>query len=312
MGPRPNSILVVVERARNASGLIDKALVIARHFGARLELFMCDSEQAYELLHAYDQEGVQRARAESIAQARDYLLKLKAAAKAPDVDIAIDARCESPFYEAVVRKALRSGCDLVIKSLSARRGGQHGSADPTDWQLMRACPAMLMLTRRSAWHTPARFAAAVDVSEQETPSLPQDVMQAARALAHPWQANLDAMYGESALSDAAVPARAERLRKLCAAAGVTPARTHVLRGPAEQTLPPFARQQDYDVLVLGALTHRPAGTALVGTLTSKLLDALECDFVLVKPGGYRCPIEDQPEFAERAASASRGLPAASH
>jgi len=303
---KPRSVLVVVERSQDASGLIEKALVLARQFGARIELFLCESEQAYELAHAYDREGIEQAYAESIAQGRDYLSDLTACANASDVKFAIDARCESPLYEAVVRKVVRSEADLVIKGMGGRRRGQHSTADANDWQLMRTCPATLLLARRKVWHTPARFAAAVDVSEQETGSLAQEVMQAARTLAFPWQAHLDVMYGETSASDVAVPLRAESLRRLCAAAGVTPDRTHVLSGPGEESLPPFARQQDYDVLVLGALSHRPAGTALVGTLTSKLMDALDCDFVLVKPAGYRDPIEERPGAAERATPSRRG------
>jgi universal stress protein E len=309
---KPHSILVVVERAQDASGLINKALVMARQFGAHIELFLCESEQAYELAHAYDREGIERACAESIAQARDYLSDLKACANASDVDIAIDARCESPLYEAVVRKVSRSGADLVIKGLAGGRCGQHSTADANDWQLMRTCPATLVLARRKAWHTPARFAAAVDVSEQETVSLPREVMQSARILASPWQAHLDVMYGETSVSDVAVRSRAQKLRSLCEATGVTRERTHVLCGPAEESLPPFAREEDYDVLVLGALSHRPAGTALVGTLTSKLLDALDCDFVLVKPVGYRGRIEARPGAAERATPSQRGSASVAH
>jgi nucleotide-binding universal stress UspA family protein len=59
---------------------------------------------------------------------------------------------------------------------------------------------------------------------------------------------------------------------------------------AEDTLPAFAARNEFDVLVMGALTRRGALTALVGTLTSKLVDALDCDFVLVKPETYACPL----------------------
>jgi universal stress protein E len=290
---KPSSILVVVERAQDASGLIKKSLVLAGQFGARVELFLCEAEQAYELAHAYDREGIEEARATSIAKARDYLCDLRACAPATDIEITIDAVCESPLYEAVARKVLRSTPDLVVKGLAAEHGGRRRTADANDWQLMRTCPATLLLTGRRAWHVPPRFAAAVDVSEHETPSLPHDIMQAARMLVLPWQARLDVLYGKSGTSDVAVPSHAEKLQGICNACEVTPDRIHVLDGPPEESLAPFAQEQDFDVLVLGALTHRPAGTALVGTLTSKLLDALECDFVLVKPSSYRCPIGDR-------------------
>jgi universal stress protein E len=306
---KPGPILVVVERAADAAGLIEKALVIARQSRAHVELFLCESEQAYQLAHAYDREGVEQARAQSITQARDYLSDLKACVDATDIEIAIDAVCESPLYEAVVRKVLRSTPELVIKGLAAQHARRKRTADPNDWQLMRTCPATLMLTRRRAWHVPPRFAAAVDVSEQEIASLPQDVLQTARTLASPWQAILEVIYGEAGGSTVEGRSRAARLRSLCDASGITPDCTHVLTGPPEQSLAPFAQQRNYDAVVLGALTHRPASTALVGTLTAKLLDDLECDFVLVKPSGYHCPIEDRSGASVRPTSAERGTAA---
>jgi universal stress protein E len=66
----------------------------------------------------------------------------------------------------------------------------------------------------------------------------------------------------------------------------------VLRGIAEDTLPAFAASKEFDVLVMGALTRRRGLAALVGTLTSKLVDALDCDFVLVKPETYACPLAE--------------------
>jgi universal stress protein E len=75
---------------------------------------------------------------------------------------------------------------------------------------------------------------------------------------------------------------ARRVRELAAEIAVEKERVHVLDGDPEQVLPAFAAGRHYDVLMLGALTHRPSITPLVGTLTSRLVDALDCDFILVK------------------------------
>jgi hypothetical protein len=42
---------------------------------------------------------------------------------------------------------------------------------------------------------------------------------------------------------------------------------------------------------MGALTHRKGLSLLVGTLTGKLVEAVDCDFVLVKPASYRTEVE---------------------
>ena len=285
----PKSILLVVERTPDVPALMRKVLVLARGVGARLELFLCDSEQAYVLAHTYDQHGISAARAASTAAALGYLGGLRELAAASGVETAIDAQCESPLYESVVRKVLHSAPDMVIKAIAAEDARKHGTPDPNDWQLMRTCPSTLMLTGRRPWRKPPRFAAAVDVSEEETADVAAGVLAAAALLAGGFGAELHVVYGERG-PGAQSAARGEKLRRLCDGAGIAPDRTHVLGGEPERTLPLFLGEQGFDALVLGALAHRADGTTPVGTLTSRLLDALDCDFVLVKPPRYRSPI----------------------
>jgi universal stress protein E len=286
----PKSILVVVEHSAPVSKLMSKAVGLARQLGAGLELFLCDSEQAYVLAHAYDQHGIDAARSASVAAGQRYLSGLRELANAAGIETAIDAQCESPLYEAVVRKVLRSAPDMVIKALSAESASNRGTPDPNDWQLMRTCPATLMLSGHREWSEPPHVAAAVDASERESADVARGVMEAATMLVRGLGAQLHVVYGEI---DSARRSNAhlQKLRELCDVGGIPPERVHVLHGQPEVTLPAFVKEQGYDVLVLGALAHRAAGTTPVGTLTSTLLESVECDFVLVKPASYRSPIE---------------------
>jgi universal stress protein E len=286
---QPASILVVIDRGESVAEYLAKAVGLARQCGARIELFLCEAEQAYILAHRYDREGVEKARAECVAAARAYLLELKGRLHVPDVEISVAAECESPLYEGIVRQVLRSHPDLVIKRAAVM--------DPNDWQLMRTCPATLMLSRGRSWCAPARFAAAVDVSEGETAGMPESVLEAARVLAREWGAGLDVIYGATTTPTRTYP---DELRRLCEAKSIASERAHVLYGDPESTLPAFAAEQNFDVLILGALAHRPASSVTVGALTSKLVDALDCDFVLVKPARYRSPVGKRWERAQAA------------
>jgi len=287
---QPKSILVVVDRSGDVPTLMRKALMLARPFDARLELFLCDSEQAFVLGHTYDRAGVGAARAASVAEARRYLNELRDLAASASVEITIDAQCESPHYESVVRKVLRSAPDIVIKDILAGDARRHGLSDPNDWQLMRTCPATLMLSGRRIWRDSPRFAAAVDVSEGETVELSHSVVEAAAVLTRGFAAELHLVYSEAGSASQAAAHR-EKLRVLCATAGIAAEHAHILSGRPERTFPAFLSEQGYDALVLGALAHRCEGTTPVGTLTSTLLDALDCDFVLVKSSSYRSPVE---------------------
>jgi len=284
-----NSILVVVDRSPAAADAVAKAVLLARQFKARVELFMCDAERGYALAQAYVPKGVAEARQACIVDAHQYLEALKQSAAAPDVDIATDAGCESPLYESIVRKVLRERPDLVIKSVA----GTPCQLDATDWQLMRTCPATLMLTRGRPWRSPPQFAAAVDASATESAGLAHDILQAAQLLTGCVGGGLDVLYAESVdMGDDERESGNRALYELVSKLPDTAPEVHVLAGRPEVSLPGFAKRHSYDAMLLGALTHRPAVTVQVGTVTSKLVDALECDFILVKPGAYSCPVGD--------------------
>src|SRR3569833_1604227 len=176
------SILVVVELCRSAADAEAKAVVLARKSGARIELYLCDAERAFMLSQAYVPAGVQEARRSCMVQSRRYLESLKETAAAPEVTITVDAACESPLYESVVRKVLREHPDLVIKNVTHANGQRTAQFDATDWQLMRTCPTALMLPRGRAWKDTPSFAAAIGVSATENACLAQGILNAAQTL----------------------------------------------------------------------------------------------------------------------------------
>jgi universal stress protein E len=272
-----NSILVVLDRRGSPRHVLAKAMVLARHFHAKVELFLCDSEHAYALRHAYDASGVQRAR--------------EACLTAEDVPISTYAACESPLYEGIVQRVLESCPDLVIKEAGGEDRGGRSSFDANDWQLARTCPVPVMLTRGRPWQPQPRFAAALDFSEQETPGLAAAIAGASEYLAAGCDAELALIYSERGDGDRrGCDERVGKLNRAADEVHVPRTRVHVLEGEPETTLPGFAGSQDYDLLILGALSHRKGIADLVGTLTSTLVDALDCDLVLVKPGAYSCPV----------------------
>ncbi|HEY2399297.1 MAG TPA: hypothetical protein VGI23_03030, partial [Steroidobacteraceae bacterium] len=162
--------------------------------------------------------------------------------------------------------------------------------DATDWQLMRSCPAPLMLTRGRAWQQTPKFAAAIDVSAAETAGLAQGILATAQLL-RSMGGDLEILYAEPLeLQDGERQQGAKALQELTGRLSDPASHVHIMAGNPEVSLPRFAQHRAYDALLLGALTHKPGYTAQVGTLTSKLMDALDCDFILLKPNAYRSPV----------------------
>jgi universal stress protein E len=287
-----NKILVVLDRGDADATVLAKAVTLARQHNAVLELFLCDAEAAYSLSQAYDVSSVTKTRHLSVRRAQHYLESLRDAVTGADIRISVDAACESPLYEGIVRKVLKSRPDLVIKNAGGLNPLRRFACEPNDWQLIRACPATLLLSRGRSWGQHSKFAAAVDVSGAETSDLPQAILEISTVLSNGCHGEVDVVYSEPQDADArGHTTHLTALGSLMSAAGLSLDRVHVLSGNAEQALPPFAAAGNYDVLVLGALTHRKGLSSLVGTLTSRLVDTLDCDFVLVKPSTYQSQVE---------------------
>ena len=292
---RGDSILVVADRSPADSELLVKATRLAHGWGAKLELFLCDAEHAYALEHAYEQSGAETIRQRCITDATDYLSRLKSSVTDRDLSVCVDSSCDSPLYEGIVRKVLASRPALVMKSAAGMDRRGCATVDANDWQLMRACPVTLMLTRGRRWSQKPRFLAAVDVSGEETEGLAKLILQSAESMALAEDGELEVVYAEASGADeAAVRAHVAAMDCLVRRSHLKKPDVHILAGDPEQTLSAFAGKRDYDVLVLGALTHRQGLTALVGTLTSKLVDTLDCDFALIKPDAYRSPVSRWP------------------
>ncbi len=256
------SILAVVERDQQGQHALRKALVLARHAGARIELFLCEPAT-----------GAGRSRLE---EGRAYLQALRNSVVAEDVPIAIDIACASPTYSGIVSKVAASRPDLVVRQIGTG-GSSVATLTATDTHLIAACPVPLLLTRGRTWEPRPRFAALVDVSRKDALALPRSVGDAGEFLALICRAEFGLVCSTENTDSAPVLA----VQQLAQEFQVSSERTHVLRGRPAQTLVEFLTGSRHDLILLGA-TRRRTFTARGGKLTQHLLQALDCDFVVVK------------------------------
>jgi universal stress protein E len=255
---------------------------VARSVGAEIYLFSCDAALAKTLRHSYNTEDAEKAWGICLSEHLAYLSSLRAAIRSPDVRISVDAACYHPLFEGILRKAQEVRADLIMKCPSGAHPMRRISIDASDWQLMRGCPGTLMLVHSRPWQAIPRFAALVDFSGPQTASLAEAIVHTSEYFALGCRGQLDVVYSEVSGDAAERNDRSASLERLMREYHIGAKHVHVLSGDPELTLPDFAGRHQYDALVLGGLTHRKGISAVVGTLTSKLIEALDCDFILVK------------------------------
>jgi universal stress protein E len=276
------SILVVANRSDADRLLLDKAVFLARNAGARIFLFSCDSVLAKIVQHSYNNEDAERAWHVSQGEHLAYLRGLRADTRAADVQISVAAECYCPLYEGILNKIREIQPDLVMKTPTGIHPLRRFTFGPSDWHLMRECPVTLMLVRQHAWKSPPRFAALVDVSEEQTAELAEMIVHTSEHFALGCHGELDVVYSDSSPDDAQRHRHSTVLQQLVHEYHIAREHVHVLSGDPDVILPVFVARQHYDALVLGGLTHRKGIAPLIGTLTGKLVESLDSDFILVK------------------------------
>ena len=283
---KPTHIMAVLDRSNTDADVLVKAAGLARCFAARLELFLCDAEHGYALKHTYEASQNEAVRRTCVEEALKYLTRVQNSAVLHDVRVSVSAACESPLYEGIARKVAQNRPGLVIKHASGVHSLAGAPFDPNDWHLMRRCPTTLLMTRGRHWHRQPRFAAAVDVSAEETAGLARSILETTATFSAAYGSQADILYAERGGAPAeAREARAAALTQLTQQCHLESRNIRILGGEPELSLPPCIAAGNYDVLVLGALAHRPGAATLVGTLTARLVESVDCDFVLVKLAG---------------------------
>jgi len=308
------SILAAIDRDDRSRQVAAKAVALARMSGARLELFHCDAEGAYSRMHQYDPRAAVRAKEYCLAESRRFLDSLWHSLAVHDMEPSMSVGCESPLYEAIVHAVERDHPDLVVRGIGGARMPEAGTPgmesgltassgtglaeqvhttgpagpnglDPNDWLLVSTCPSLLLLTRGKPWKLHPVVAAAIDLSAGEPAELTQKILRTAGAIAKAAGGELVTVhagrFGDAGSRE--MELRRNALVEHAKNAGVDAAAIHIVTGEPMIALPELAARKDFDLIVLGALTHRKTLTALVGTLTGKLIEMLDCDFLLVKP-----------------------------
>jgi universal stress protein E len=276
------SILVVAGRSVSDSALLEKALRLVRSCGARIHLFYCDARSGAAL----GQEK-ETAKAEQAWQARvnddlEYLDALITRVQTPGVSITPHATCDQPLNEAILREVARLQPDLVMKVPSGSHPLRLFTLDSNDWRLARNCPSALMLVHATPWPPVPRFGALVNVSECAIARLPAAVLHACEYLSLGCRGTVDVAYCESGDDPDEVADRAASFERLTQEFHIPAGGVFTLQGDPDSQLPEFVSKQRYDVLALGAPTHRRGLVALAGGLSSKLIDSADSDLLLIR------------------------------
>lgn len=298
---RITDILVIVNPLVREQPAITKAAMLARWCGADIELLICDTRN----LRQAHTEG--ELPALSNALLNDNLEALIEEFAQPLRDDGINVTTHiiggDPLHKAVVSWMRNSPADLVVKDTHHHSFAKRALGINTDWHLIRTCPAPLLLTKPGIWGSPLTLMAAVDPGHASDRSglLDHRILDVTVALAKCSNAQVHAahayfpatiaaaiggmpMIGVSADAlSAELKLQISQIRALGAEYAIEPQNLHVEAAVAAEYLPRVSGECRADVVVMGAISRSSLGRAFVGSTAERVLEALSCDALVVKP-----------------------------
>lgn len=151
-------ILLVVERDQRVHAGLAKALSLARHTGAGLELFLCDTP--YAEASAGDSSSLPSERRRQ-QQAYEYLRSLRHCIVSSDVRIEMQAARAHSLIQGIIERLRHEPAQLVVRTRS------HASGTSTTFarQLLQA-GTPLVLTQGQPWHPSPQFMTALLIEDR--------------------------------------------------------------------------------------------------------------------------------------------------
>jgi universal stress protein E len=299
-------MLIIVDPTAQGHPVLERARWLAENTGASVELFICDYDQSLSGERFFDTRSLQKARAGLVQRDLQKLKKLAQPLENKGIDVSVDVAWDRPLHEGIVRKVGKARPDLVLKDTHYHQLIRRSLFSNTDWNLIRACPAPLMLVKPASVAPIKSIIAAVDpVHDRDKPAdLDHKIIAAAQRLAAVANGDLHIVHAFDPAPVYTVSADAmsfpiaepinlvmqglklrhtKALDALLKPYAIPKERVHLGEGGTREVLIASIEELHADIVVMGAVARGAIQRMLLGSTAELILDHVPCDLLIIKP-----------------------------
>ncbi len=304
-----NHILVVLDSDHPEQIALDKAIWLASVVDADITLLTSVYEPYCGDESALDNDTVKQIRQARLASTQRWIDSFLPEVS-PDVrKVSTRVLWHKHLHNAVLEVTRQQDFDLVIKGTLP-----HSVLDRifthTDWNLMRHCPAPVLLVKSPAPWKHNRLLASVDATttDEGHQLINDNILSYAEHLADHFETDLHLVnaYPQISVAFAMVPEVTapddiqdyitEQHQTACEALGrkynVNADHLHVMEGEPDAVVAKVAANIEADVVVVGTVARCGVAGVLIGNTAEQLVDEVHCDVLVVKPLDGVKPEED--------------------
>ena len=300
-------ILAVVQADNPEQPALSRAIEIARKTGAEVHALLVVYDFSYDMttmLTRSEREAMRDAvTKDRIAWAEKNLTRYD------DYDVQVAVEWSDKRYEAITRYTINRQIDLVVKATRKHDDFASVLFTPTDWHLLRKCPAPVLLVKAHAWPEHGNIVAAVNVGteDKEHAQLNDKLTGIAKDYAEllSGQVHLVNAYPSAPLNiaieipdfnpetyhNAVRNHHVQEMENHSAKFGIEIANCHVVEGLPDIAIPKVTEQLDAELVVIGTVGRTGLSAAFLGNTAEHVIDNLNCDVLAVKPDGFTSPVK---------------------
>lgn len=303
-------LVAVKDPAVRRSVAIEKAAQLALACGAELELFHCPDVSVF----ADDELEARRLHGSALREARETCLRqleiLANKPRAQKIRTTVSTGWDYPAYEAVIRRALRSGADLIVAHCHQGRRIAPAFLHLPDWELVRHSPIPVLLIKNHRPYRRPTILAAIDPAKSfsKPQGLDKEILCQANLLRRASRGALHVIHDyvpaeiplvsagllAPALAlesspDAEAEARSKTTR-LLRQLRIKPSQLHLTFKSPQNAIPQVARKSHAAIVVMGSIARSGLRNAFIGNTAERVINELSCDVLVVKPRGFQTKV----------------------
>lgn len=295
-----NHILVVLDSDHPEQPAFDRALALASSVKADITILgscyeaYCDDSSSLEV------ETKNRIKNALIKNCQMWLDSYANEANTQGIEISTEVHWQKNLHDAVMASMNLGNFDLVIKGTKP-----HNIIDRifthSDWNLLRHCPAPVLLVKTSKPWANNRILASIDATSKDEGHrlINENILAFSEHLSDHFATDLHIVnsYPMVALAFAMVPEvtapddiqqyitkqhRAE-CAKYAHKYNVDDDNIHIKEGDPDDVLESMANEIEADLVVIGTVGREGLSGVLLGNTAERIVDRVSCDVLVIKP-----------------------------
>ena len=305
---RIRRILVAVkDTSARSMPAVQKAAQLARATGAELELFHAICEPVYVDALTLAGQSVRKLQKTWKNSQLERLDRVATKLREAGTKVAICVEWDFPAFEAVLRRASRTKADLIVAERHATRHIAAWALRFSDWELLRKATVPVLLVKTKGQYDKPVVLAAIDPSHSfaKPTKLDAGILDAATAVTKALTGDLHAVHAFapatldidrldvnlpnlSAYIEVEAASHAQSaIDKALKGSNIRTANRHLVAKHAVDAIPATAKKLHADIVVMGAISRSGLKRLLIGNTAERILDALPCDVLVVKPAAFK-------------------------